>query len=81
MLVEQPEALQLHTLCIEPAFQDRGIGSLVTRDVMTEGAKSGRRIVLSVLKTNKRAEALYSRLGFCVVSESDTTVTWHTIPR
>ena len=71
MLVQRREALQLHTLCVAPEHQRQGIGSSVTTAVIRQGAESGRAVILSVLKVNKRAEALYQRLGFRVVEQSE----------
>jgi ribosomal protein S18 acetylase RimI-like enzyme len=71
MLVEEPATLQLHTLCVVPDYQGRGIGSQVTRNVISEGQRRRRRVILSVLTSNIRAAALYERLGFRVVGESE----------
>lgn len=71
MCLQQSAALQIHTLCVAPEHQSRGIGSHVTMEVVDRGLKAGQDVVLSVLKTNPRAEALYRRLGFTVVEESE----------
>jgi len=71
MLARQYDALQIHTLCIAPEYQGKGIGSQVTTDVIQQGVQTGSRVILSVLKTNNRAEALYRRLGFRVIEESE----------
>ncbi len=69
--VQGPHALQIHTLCIVPEQQGRGIGSHVTVDLVASGRQLGHDVVLSVLKSNRRAEAFYRRLGFRVVDESE----------
>ena len=71
MCVERDGVLELHTLCIVPEHQGRGIGSQVTAAVVARGVAAGQDVVLAVLKSNPRAEALYRRLGFAVVSESE----------
>lgn len=71
MIVELPRVLQVHTIAIAPEHQGRGIGSEIVRDLVDIGRQTGRDVVLSVLKTNPRAEALYIRLGFCVVEETE----------
>ena len=71
MCLQHPGTLQIHTLCVTPEHQGRGIGSRVTRDVINRGQQAGCDVVLSVLKTNPRADALYRRLGFAVVEESE----------
>ncbi|MBI3826611.1 MAG: GNAT family N-acetyltransferase [Candidatus Rokubacteria bacterium] len=59
----------LHTLCILPQHQGRGIGTAVTREVMSGARRRGLAIALTVLKTNPSARRLYERLGFVVVEE------------
>jgi ribosomal protein S18 acetylase RimI-like enzyme len=71
MCVERDRVLELHTICIAPEHQGRGIGSQVTASVVARAAAAGQDVVLAVLKTNPRAEALYRRLGFAVVGESE----------
>lgn len=72
MIVELPRVLQVHTIAIAPEHQGRGIGSEIVRDLVDIGRQTGRDVVLSVLKSNPRAETLYVRLGFCVVEETDS---------
>jgi ribosomal protein S18 acetylase RimI-like enzyme len=71
VLFEQPPVVQMHTLCVAPEWQNQGIGSRVTRDAIHLAAQTGRDLVLWVLKVNVRAEALYRRLGFVVIEESE----------
>ena len=71
MIAELPRLLQLHTVCIAPEHQQRGIGSEIVRDLIDLGRQTGRDVILSVLKVNPRAEALYARLGFTVYEESE----------
>ena len=70
MVVLKDEDVELHTICVLPEYQGLGIGSQVTNEVVQLAAESGRGVVLSVLKENKRARALYERLGFVVAGES-----------
>ena len=71
MIVELPRALQVHTIAIAPEYQGRGIGSEIVADLINIGRQTGRHVVLSVLKANPRAAALYLRLGFQVVEETE----------
>jgi len=64
VLIELPHVLLVHTIAILPEHQGRGIGTEVIRDVVNLGRQTGRHVVLSVLKVNARAAALYRRLGF-----------------
>ena len=61
---QRPTELYLERIAIDPSHQGDGIGSRVIRDLLTEAAEQGRTMVLEVLTTNPRAEALYRRLGF-----------------
>ena len=70
MIVAKDEDVELHTICVLPEYQGLGIGSQITNEVIQSAAGSGQGIVLSVLKENKRARALYERLGFVVTGES-----------
>lgn len=63
--------VELHTICVLPEYQNRGIGSWVTNEVIRTAIESGRGIVLSVLKGNKNARLFYERLGFAVVGSSE----------
>jgi ribosomal protein S18 acetylase RimI-like enzyme len=71
MLIQRSDALQIHTLCIAPEYQGHGIGSKVTMDIVHLSDDNKGVVVLSVLKVNVRAVALYSRLGFTVADESE----------
>lgn len=51
--------------------RSHGLGGAVVRDVMQAAAASGAGLRLRVLRPNP-ARALYERLGFAVVSESET---------
>jgi ribosomal protein S18 acetylase RimI-like enzyme len=64
VLIELPHVLLVQTIAILPEHQGRGIGSEVIRDVVNLGRQTGRQVVLSVLRVNARAAALYRRLGF-----------------
>lgn len=64
VLIELPHVLLVHTIAIAPEHQGRGIGTEVIRDIVHLGRRAGRHVVLSVLKVNTRAQALYRRLGF-----------------
>lgn len=55
-------------IAILPEFRGRGIGELLLRDVLAEGAAKGQSVHIQVEKQN-RARNLYTRLGFTLVSE------------
>ena len=70
MTLVRGEDIELHTLCITPEHQGRGLGITVTRQFLDDarGRKCG--VVLSVLKANSAAQSLYERLRFAVTEES-----------
>jgi len=53
-----------------PAFQNRGIGTALIRQLLEEAHQQGVAVTLQVLKMNP-ARRLYERLGFCVVGETE----------
>ena len=70
-LLPHDEGLELHTLCIDPAHQGLGLGASVIRHVLSAPRARGQTVLLSVLRTNPRAQAFYERLGFVVCGGSE----------
>ncbi len=66
------EELFLASLEILPAYQRRGIGTAVIRELIAEAKRQGKPVALQVLKANRAARSLYQRLGFGVTGENDT---------
>lgn len=64
--------VRLLSIAIAPAEQRRGFGTAVIADVVREAAPHA--VWLQVLKANP-ARALYERVGFVVIGESETH--WH----
>ena len=62
-------AREIHTICIVPEHQNRGVGTEVIRSVIAEGGTQKMPLYLSVLKVNP-ARRLYERLGFEVIEET-----------
>lgn len=62
----------VHQIQILPACQGRGIGAAVLNALLTDAARERVSVSLSVLHGNP-ARRLYERLGFRVVSETDTS--------
>lgn len=62
----------LHCLdiAIVPEARSQGVGTWVWRALQDEAAATERPLVLTVLRTNTRALALYIRLGFRVIGET-----------
>jgi ribosomal protein S18 acetylase RimI-like enzyme len=61
--------------CVDVAIvseaRNTGLGTRLFRALQEEAATAGRPVALTVLRTNVRARALYVRLGFRVIRETD----------
>jgi GNAT superfamily N-acetyltransferase len=60
----RPAEIRLARIEIHPDHQGRGIGSRLIRGLLDEARGQDRPVVLDVLVVNRRAHALYRRLGF-----------------
>jgi ribosomal protein S18 acetylase RimI-like enzyme len=69
---ERTEELFLSRIEILSAYQRRGIGSQVLRELIEQAGAQGKAVALKVLKSNRSARSLYQRLGFGVTGETDT---------
>jgi ribosomal protein S18 acetylase RimI-like enzyme len=72
MIVSCDSDREIHTLCIAPEHQRRGLGTAVMQGILDDAREHHRDIVLSVLKVNVKAQSFYKRLGFTVVEESSS---------
>jgi ribosomal protein S18 acetylase RimI-like enzyme len=59
----------IHTICVVPEHQNRGIGTEVIRSIIAETETQKIPLYLSVLKVNP-ARGLYEQLGFGVIEET-----------
>lgn len=69
----RPNEIVLQRVFLLPAFQNRGIGTRLVRELLSEARSSGMPIRLRVFKVNP-AQELYRRLGFAVTGETETHV-------
>jgi ribosomal protein S18 acetylase RimI-like enzyme len=69
---DQPDAVEVGEIQIQPSHQNQGIGNRVLTDAIARGHKQGKKILLSVALKNERAYRLYQRLGFQKVAHNDT---------
>jgi len=60
----------LSAIMLLPAYQNRGIGSTVVRDLMAKAVERDAAVFLSVLRTN-HARHLYERLGFVTTHQDE----------
>jgi GNAT superfamily N-acetyltransferase len=66
-----PGVVKLNRVFLLPAFQGRGIGSRLVRQVLSEAKLAHLPVRLRVFKVNP-AKRLWQRLGFVVTGETDT---------
>lgn len=71
-LLDHGDAVEVAEVQIDPAHQGRGIGTRVLGDVISDSAARGVAVHLQVGLENRRAIALYRRLGFESTGRSDT---------
>jgi ribosomal protein S18 acetylase RimI-like enzyme len=64
---DKTEVIQLQ---IDPEFQGRGLGKIILQDILDKALETGKKVWLSVLKTNK-AQHLYTSLGFKIIGEDE----------
>ncbi|RYZ06844.1 MAG: N-acetyltransferase [Myxococcales bacterium] len=66
----QAEGLLLDHLYLSPGAQNRGLGSAVLRQILTEADDRGQALLVGALRTS-RANRFYERHGFALVGEGD----------
>ncbi len=64
VVTEMPEEIFLVEIMVSPECRNRGIGSAVIRQFMSEAAARGKPVRLTVNAMNHAAIRLYERLGF-----------------
>ena len=58
------QSIELMDITLLPEHRNRGLGTAIIKDLMTEAGATGKPIVLYVEKWNPEARALYMRHGF-----------------
>ena len=71
-LFDQPAAVEVGEIQIQPNHQNRGIGGRVLKDTIARVHEQRKKVLLSVALKNERAYRLYERLGFQRVAHNDT---------
>ena len=83
LIVEyRPSEVYLARIELHPDLQGRGIGAHLIQLLLDDADRRGQYLVLDVFAINKRAQALYQRLGFAVVSqhrEKDHAITMRSV--
>jgi ribosomal protein S18 acetylase RimI-like enzyme len=80
----RPGEIFLSRIEIQPGRQGRGFGSQIVTALIEEAGRRGQDLTLEVLSVNRRAQALYQRLGMTEVArhgEGDSKVTMRSAKR
>jgi GNAT superfamily N-acetyltransferase len=64
----RPGEIYLSRIEIHPGYQGQGIGTRIISALVDEAERKGQHLVLDVLAVNRRAQALYRRLGLTEVT-------------
>jgi len=68
--IDGPDAIYLGHLNLQPSLQNRGVGTILMKEMCDTAGKQGKAVRLDVMKNN-RARTFYERLGFRVIGQSD----------
>jgi ribosomal protein S18 acetylase RimI-like enzyme len=68
---EITEEIVLEYVALLSRYRGSGIGTAIVHRLLDRAARARKPLTLRVLRTNPRARALYERLGFRVVRETD----------
>ena len=68
----KPDEFFFESISIVPSLQGRGLGSRIIKEIILKASEKKLPIRLDVLKTNERAQKLYSRLGFRTIAVTDS---------
>ena len=71
----RPGEIYLSRIEIHPGHQGHGIGARIISALLEEAQRTGQDLVLEVLTVNRRARALYERLGLTEVGSHGAKVT------
>lgn len=66
--------LHLHHIAVEPSYQNKGFGKLLTKQSLKFAKEKGYQIKLEVHQTNKKAINIYNQLGFKFLGDYDVYI-------
>jgi ribosomal protein S18 acetylase RimI-like enzyme len=66
-IAHRPDVEYLQWLLLAPAFQNRGIGTTIVRELIASARAAGKPAQLRILAVNTGARRLYERLGFAIL--------------
>lgn len=73
-LFDQPDAVEVGEIQIQPSHQNQGIGSRVLQDTIARAHEQRKKVLLSVALKNERAYRLYQRMGFQKIAHNETHI-------
>lgn len=62
----------LENLMIHSSFQNRGIGSMIMKELIARSTRQNKDLKLSVFKNNPRALKFYKSVGFEIIESNET---------
>jgi GNAT superfamily N-acetyltransferase len=71
-IFDEANALEVGEIQVQPAAQNRGVGTVVLKDVIARAHEGRKSVQLRVGLKNERAYRLYERLGFHCVDRTET---------
>lgn len=72
--------IYLVDICVSPAYQGKGIGSQIIKNMLLETKALKLPVELGVFKGNRSALKLYTKLGFSTISETQTHILMRYLP-
>lgn len=77
---DEEASVEIAEIQVLPQFQCKGVGTRVLSEIIDAAHSCGRPATLSVGRKNVRAIALYQRLGFDLVKETDAKFYYKLLP-
>ena len=78
-VADHEDGVLLDMVLLDPAYQNRGLGTALIKPVVEEAHARGEGVVLQVLKVNP-SKRLYERLGFVVTGDLPNHYVMHAYP-
>ena len=79
-LIVTRDAAKLENIEIAPRYQGRGIGTKLIRRIISDAENMRIPVRLQVLKVNPRARALYQRMGFVQIGQTENHFQMERLP-
>ncbi|WP_273808377.1 MULTISPECIES: GNAT family N-acetyltransferase [unclassified Pseudomonas] len=73
-VLDEDDQVYIQNIALSEAFQGRGIGTELLRQLQSHASARKVPLMLSVFRTNPSARRLYERLGFLRIGESETHI-------